>query len=100
MQQLHLQNIVYRDLKVSNVFIHDLFHQAFDPVQGMISCNGMDFECSFGIVGRGYWRALKILEILQDSDVKSRFSIEKKNVYSFEMTWYEVQASCVVFEPW
>ena len=61
----------------------------------------MDFECSYGIADRGHWRTLKILEILQDSDVKSWFSIEKTNVYSFEMTCYEVQASCVVFErPW
>lgn len=96
MQELHINNIIHRDLKASNVLIRG--DGTFDPVEGKIWCNVADFECSPGVVGTGYWRAPEILQAIQNHTITVQSFSKESDVYSFAMTSYEVLTGCIPFE--
>lgn len=50
MHSLHKHDIIYRDLKASNVLIPGS-NNTFDLIQDEIDCCIADYECSIGVVG-------------------------------------------------
>ena len=93
MDWLHNHNIVHRDLKASNVLVHE-----YDV--GKYSCYVADFECSVGVVGTGFWRAPEILKALREKNISQRPEVfsEIANTYSYGMTCYEVLTEKKPFE--
>jgi serine/threonine protein kinase len=84
MDQLHIMDIVHRNLKASNV-LHT-------KKKGNWACYVADFECSVGVVGTGYWRAPEILQACKDKNVHKRPELftREADAYSYGMTCYEI----------
>lgn len=92
MEWLHNCNIVHRDLKASNVF--------FTEDESSWYCIVANLECSIGVVGTGFFRALEILQACKDKSVSRRpkFFTKKVDAYSFGMTCYEILTRKLPFE--
>lgn len=61
--------------------------------------SAVDYECSTGVVGTGFWRAPEILQQLKDGVPKSKIVFTKKSdVYSYGMTCFETVTGCIPFE--
>jgi len=88
MDKLHKKGIIHRDLKAANILLH--------PIEKNLGVLVVDFECSSGVVGTGFWRAPEILLALKNRSVID-FS-EKVDVYSYGMTCFEIVIGCLPFE--
>ena len=69
MDWLHSHDIIHKDLKASNVLMKRVKNWRSFVV---------DFECSIGVVGMRFWRALEILEACKDNNVSERLEIFTK----------------------
>jgi serine/threonine protein kinase len=49
-----------------------------------------DYECSVGVIGTGFWRALEILQGMKNRCVERSLFSKKSDVYSYAMVCYEV----------
>lgn len=95
-----MKTILFIDFKASNVLLDGGARaKQYDPiVHGIQSVHVVDFECSVGVVGTGYWRAPEILQGVQNRDIKPHLFTKKSDVYSFAMTCYEVITGLIPFE--
>ncbi|KAG0616233.1 hypothetical protein M758_5G100400 [Ceratodon purpureus] len=102
MEQLHKKKIPHRDLKASNILIAldmakrnppDPRHDATE-----FSCVIADYECSYGVVGTGFWRAPEVLVAVKDQTLSPSTFTQEADVYSFGMTSYEILTGWVPFE--
>lgn len=97
MQDLHNDNIIHNDLKASNVLISNtLFGSELVTREYPLYCWVADFECSFGTMGTGFWRAPEILRDL--NDLKLELFTKESDVYSYAMTCYEILTGLLPFE--
>jgi serine/threonine protein kinase len=101
MRNLHRRKILHRDLKASNILIHNSSTR-HDPSRtdsaSEFRCVVADFECSVGVVGTRFWRAPKILLALQNGNITSNTFTEMADVYSYAMTWYKVLMGRIPFQ--
>ncbi|KAG0616332.1 hypothetical protein M758_5G106200 [Ceratodon purpureus] len=105
MRDLHLANIVHRDLKASNVLVEFI---RMNPAMGIqvegkdledrFYCRVADFESSAGVVGTTFWRAPEILLAVKNHTITPDLFTEKSDVYSYGMTCYEILTGCIPFE--
>jgi serine/threonine protein kinase len=60
----------------------------------------INYECSLGVVGTGYWRALEILEAVKNRTLHTTPNVftPKSDVYSYAMTCYEILIGFTPFE--
>ena len=102
MRGLHVDNIVHRDLKASNVLILPLDESPFLNFNPISDDNFIvaiaDYECSVGVVGTRFWRAPEILNGIKNCKVQPSLFNEKSDVYSYAMTCYEVLTGKIPFE--
>ena len=88
---------LHRDLKASNVLIFAVDVEASD--QKIFNALVIDYECSMGVVGTGFWRAPEILQQLKDGICGSKLKFTSKaDVYSYGMTCYEIVTGHMPFE--
>ncbi|KAG0576985.1 hypothetical protein KC19_5G123400 [Ceratodon purpureus] len=105
MRDLHLANIVHRDLKASNVLVEFI---RMSPAMGIqvegkdledrFYCRVADFESSGGVVGTQFWRAPEILLAVKNHTITPDLFTEKSDVYSYGMTCYEILTGCIPFD--
>jgi serine/threonine protein kinase len=95
MDWLHSYNIVHRDLKASNVLVSK-------DARGNYQCFVADFECSFGVIGTGFFRAPEILQACKDRKYGERPEIFSRaaDVYSYGMLCYEILTGKLPFEDY
>ena len=98
MEELHNDNIVHRDLKASNVVNFGKGEKVDLEQLDRYFVQVADFECSVGVVDKGYWRAPELLQAVQQCDIKPELFTEKSDVYAFGMTCYEILTRCIPFE--
>ena len=93
LQKMHDGGVLHRDIKASNVLLSGLLCDA-QPLPVLI-----DYECSLGVTGTGFWRAPEILEQV-NKGVPSYEVVftEKADIYSFGMLCYEIITGCIPFE--
>ena len=99
LRALQKNEITHKDIKASNVLI---FRDKIDDVKsytGRFRALLVDWECSEGVVGTGFWRAPEILRQMKDNVrcPKSVFTKES-DVYSFAMMCYEMVTGRIPFE--
>jgi serine/threonine protein kinase len=101
MRELHEFDILHRDLKASNVLISDIEKfPKFDQTR-WIQLKVVDYECSIGVVGTGFWKAPEILRQLKDPKCKHPLHFMREvDVYSFAMTCYEVLTGSIPLEEY
>ena len=99
MQALHDKyGIIHRDLKASNVLLWS-FSEELPDGNPHVKANVVDYECSVGVVGTGYWRAPEILQQLKDRVHWSKLKFSRKSdVYSYGMLCYELLTGRIPFE--
>jgi serine/threonine protein kinase len=95
MDWLHSHNIVHRDLKASNVLVKEI-----KDCTPKYNCFVADYECSVGVEGTGFFRALEILQACKDRKLMGRQEVFSKaaDVYAYGMTCYEVLIGKLPFE--
>ena len=93
MNWLHSYDIIHRDLKAPNVLISA-------DKDGKYECFVCDYECSFGVIGTGFYRAPEILQAMQDRTVSARPELftKKVDIYSYGMTCYEILTGNLPFK--
>ncbi|KAG0561181.1 hypothetical protein KC19_9G043400 [Ceratodon purpureus] len=90
LEELHQAGVVHRDIKASNI----LTRAGVGGESFLI-----DYECSVGVIGTGFWRAPEILEQVQKRVPSSELVFTKKaDIYSFGMMCYEMVTGCIPFE--
>ncbi|KAG0598492.1 hypothetical protein M758_12G078800 [Ceratodon purpureus] len=90
--KLHEVGVVHRDIKTSNVLKGKLGRFSGDAFV-------IDYECSVGVVGTGFWRAPEILEQVRRRVRSCDMVFTKEaDIYSFGMMCYEVVTGCIPFE--
>lgn len=105
MQCLHAKNIIYKDLTAINILFRDttMYREEgsnliLDIGLDKENCIVVDFEPCVRVVGTKFWRALKILFNIKNGELKSKLFIKQLDVYSFEMTRYEILSNCILFQ--
>ncbi|KAG0614038.1 hypothetical protein M758_6G146700 [Ceratodon purpureus] len=93
LEVLHGAGVVHRDIKASNMLQRD--YKLYTSNTSYV----IDYECSVGVVGTGFWRAPEILEQLQRRVPSCEVVFTKEaDIYSFGMMCYEVVTGCIPFE--
>jgi serine/threonine protein kinase len=96
LSSLHEAGVVHRDVKASNLLIdgEEDLESAYYNFPHL-----MDFECSLGVVGTGFWRAPQILKQLQKRVPSHEVVFTKEaDIYSFGMLCYEIITGRLPFE--
>ncbi|KAG0554382.1 hypothetical protein KC19_12G087100 [Ceratodon purpureus] len=89
--KMHEAGVLHRDIKASNILLYSPYKGAHPVV--------IDFECSMGVTGTGFFRAPEILEQVQKRvPCNELVFTEKADIYSFGMMCYEVITGCIPFE--
>lgn len=86
---MHEAGVLNRDIKASNVLLHIVNDR-------YLYLHVIDYKCSVGLTGTGFWWVPKILE-----QVKRRVPNQElvwHDVYSIGMMCYEVVTGCIPFE--
>lgn len=102
---LYEDNIIYRDLKVVNVFVwwlNNYENKYYFDVMCVYKFEYyvVDYEIFIEIVGMGFWRVLEILFGFKYCNRVLFFNLffEKFDVYSYGMICYEILIGCIFFE--
>ncbi|KAG0559855.1 hypothetical protein KC19_10G134500 [Ceratodon purpureus] len=109
MRLLHLDNVVHRDLKASNILVNASNQHVF--ISGSESADILpnveegsvvvsDFECALGVLGTGFWRAPEVLLGIRDPIQKLSTTLftKKSDVYNYGMVCYEIVTGFLPFE--
>ena len=67
---------------------------------GEYQCFVVDYECSIGVAGRGFFRTPKILQASKDRKISKRPQVfsKKVDVYGYGMMCYEILTGKLQFE--
>jgi serine/threonine protein kinase len=91
LHKMHEAGVLHRDIKASNVLLRGPYDLNVPNI--------IDFECSLGVIGTGFWRAPEILEQLQKKVRTHELVLTKKaDIYSFGMMCYEMISGRTPFE--
>lgn len=91
---MHNCDIIHRDLKASNVLLTFLEYGWTPRV--------VDYECSIGVCGTGFFRALEILQACRDYSVSKKRELftMASDAYSYGMLCYEILIGKLPFEDY
>lgn len=102
MVNLYKDDILYRGLKVVNIFILRIDREEIEYV-----CRVVDYECLVGVLRIMFWRVFEILLVIKDwmlvvkngnSSMLVILFVKVVDVYSFGMVCYEVLIGLFLFE--